>query len=300
MSRVSLRPPRQVMNVQKEQLPKPHPRPFESVRAKIRESLAAALGLDSDHLSGQQSASNVSYFGSAVEKVIRAGDIVLGAPECASELNSRKDLTSDIDAGVIVSLNEPESKRLKISDEVTGETKGAIQNVQILPFRIEQELFKLFGAVNKKYKEKGRSLLFNLKDKSNPALRERVLSGDITPKFLCSMTTEELASKELSAWRLAKAEELAKMVVLPDREVDIRTLVRKKLIKGNSMLRSKNLMESRLRLSLVAICFPIYQNLLKAKPNLKIGQIYIEETRNQIPVWKMKLVAKATVTCRAI
>jgi hypothetical protein len=227
MSRVSLRPPRQVMNVQKEQLPKPHPQPFESVRAKIRESLAAALGLDSDHLSGQQSASNVSYFGSAVEKVIRAGDIVLGAPECASELNSRKDLTSDIDAGVIVSLNEPESKRLKISDEVTGETKGAIQNVQILPFRIEQELFKLFRAVNKKYKEKGRSLLFNLKDKSNPALRERVLSGDITPKFLCSMITEELASKELSAWRLAKAEELAKMVVLPDREVDTRTLVRK-------------------------------------------------------------------------
>jgi hypothetical protein len=41
------------------------------------------------------------------------------------------------------------------------------------------------------------------------------------------MTTEELASKELLAWLLAKAEELTKMVVLPDREVDIRTLVRK-------------------------------------------------------------------------
>lgn len=102
-----------------------------------------------------------------------------------------------------------------------------IQNVQISPFRIEEELFKLLGGANKKYKEKGRSLLFNLKDKSNPALREQVLSGDITPKFLCSMTTEELASKELSAWRLAKAEELAKMVVLPNTEVDIRRLVRK-------------------------------------------------------------------------
>jgi len=84
----------------------------------------------------------------------------------------------------------------------------------------------LFGGVNKKYKEKGRSLLFNLKDKSNPVLREQVLSGEITPKCLCSMTTDELASEELSAWRLAKAEELAKMVVLHNREVNVR-LVRK-------------------------------------------------------------------------
>jgi hypothetical protein len=96
-----------------------------------------------------------------------------------------------------------------------------------LAFKIEEELFKLFGGVNKKYKERGRSLLFNLKDKSNPELRERVLSGDIVPKRLCSMTAEELASKELSQWRLAKAEELAQMVVLPNTEVDVRRLVRK-------------------------------------------------------------------------
>jgi hypothetical protein len=93
-----------------------------------------------------------------------------------------------------------------------------------LAFRIEEELFKLFRGVNKKYKEKGRSLLFNLKDKSNPELRERVSSGDIAPERLCSMTT---ASKELSEWRLAKVEEFAQMVVLPNMEVDPRSLVRK-------------------------------------------------------------------------
>ncbi|EPS68126.1 hypothetical protein M569_06645, partial [Genlisea aurea] len=90
---------------------------------------------------------------------------------------------------------------------------------------IEAELFKLFGGVNKKYKEKGRSLLFNLKDASNPELRGRVMSGEISPQRLCSMSAEELASKELSEWRMAKAEELAQMKVLP--EVDIRSLVRK-------------------------------------------------------------------------
>ncbi|XVF34445.1 hypothetical protein REPUB_Repub18cG0059500 [Reevesia pubescens] len=102
-----------------------------------------------------------------------------------------------------------------------------LQSPQELAYQIEAELFKFFGGVNKKYKEKGRSLLFNLKDRNNPELRERVMSGEIPPERLCSMSAEELASKELSQWRQAKAEELAQMVVLPDVDVDIRRLVRK-------------------------------------------------------------------------
>ncbi|EFJ11571.1 hypothetical protein SELMODRAFT_9085, partial [Selaginella moellendorffii] len=58
-----------------------------------------------------------------------------------------------------------------------------------------------------KYKEKARSLVFNLKDKNNPDLRARVFVGEVSPEQLCSMTIEQLASKELSQWRMAKAEE---------------------------------------------------------------------------------------------
>lgn len=112
-------------------------------------------------------------------------------------------------------------------DIVEPATSNLLHSPQHLAFEIEAELFKLFGGVNKKYKEKGRSLIFNLKDRNNPELRERVMSGEIPPERLCSMTAEELASKELSQWRMAKAEELAQMVVLPDSEVDIRRLVRK-------------------------------------------------------------------------
>ncbi|KAL8110965.1 hypothetical protein AgCh_026649 [Apium graveolens] len=101
-----------------------------------------------------------------------------------------------------------------------------VRTPEKLAFEIEAELFKLFGGVNKKYKEKGRSLMFNLKDKNNPDLREKVMSGDITPEKLCSMTAEELASKELSEWRTAKAEELAQMIVLPE-DGDRRRLVKK-------------------------------------------------------------------------
>ncbi|AEC07729.1 SPOC domain / Transcription elongation factor S-II protein [Arabidopsis thaliana] len=108
-----------------------------------------------------------------------------------------------------------------------GSLEKLLLDPQVLAFEIETELFKLFGGVNKKYKEKGRSLLFNLKDKSNPKLREKVMYGEIAAERLCSMSAEELASKELAEWRQAKAEEMAQMVVLQDTEVDIRSLVRK-------------------------------------------------------------------------
>lgn len=116
-----------------------------------------------------------------------------------------------------------------VSDFGENETGGekSFEDPDLLASKIELELFKLFGGVNKKYKEKGRSLLFNLKDKNNPELRESVMSGKISPERLCSMTAEELASKELSQWRQAKAEEMAEMVVLRDADIDVRNLVRK-------------------------------------------------------------------------
>ncbi|XP_019189914.1 PREDICTED: uncharacterized protein LOC109184378 [Ipomoea nil] len=117
--------------------------------------------------------------------------------------------------------------KLANEDEKEGSNDQTKESPEDLAFKVEAELFKLFGGVNKKYKEKGRSLLFNLKDHANPELRERVMSGEILPERLCSMTAEELASKELSEWRMAKAEELAQMIVLPDNDADMRRLVKK-------------------------------------------------------------------------
>ncbi|CAH8353402.1 unnamed protein product [Eruca vesicaria subsp. sativa] len=121
---------------------------------------------------------------------------------------------------------EPVSDLEERKENETGGEKP-FEDPNLLATKIELELFKLFGGVNKKYKEKGRSLLFNLKDKNNPELRESVMSGKISPERLCSMTAEELASKELSQWRQAKAEEMAEMVVLRDADIDVRSLVRK-------------------------------------------------------------------------
>uniref|UniRef100_A0A2P2K2T1 TFIIS central domain-containing protein n=1 Tax=Rhizophora mucronata TaxID=61149 RepID=A0A2P2K2T1_RHIMU len=129
----------------------------------------------------------------------------------------------------MVGREDVEITQKQLDQKSIGKNNGgeALQTPEDLASKIEAELFKLFGGVNKKYKEKGRSLLFNLKDRNNPELRERVMSREIPPERLCSMTAEELASKELSQWRMAKAEELAQMVVLPDSDVDIRRLVKK-------------------------------------------------------------------------
>ena len=53
---------------------------------------------------------------------------------------------------------------------------------------------KLGPETNPGYSSKMRSLFINLKNKSNPKLRERVLSGEITPDKLVVMSTEDLKS----------------------------------------------------------------------------------------------------------
>ncbi|CAD5182580.1 unnamed protein product [Musa acuminata subsp. malaccensis] len=273
---------------------------FESVRSKLRESLAASLATVSDQQSKQQigeKSTDGKTSSTEAKMVIPSGDLNSETKDASSDKFARETLVADgsapkydevqslasdksskekttvntvltrsdvealqskdvlvqdevpndksfvkdellqghglcwvseLDAETVDDSVTSDQKRLKMTNEhETGGKGTTVQNAEDLAFRIEAELFRLFGGVNKKYKEKGRSLLFNLKDRSNPELRERVLSGEIAPERLCAMTAEELASEELSQWRLAKAEELAQMVVLPDSDVDLRRLVKK-------------------------------------------------------------------------
>jgi len=64
---------------------------------------------------------------------------------------------------------------------------------------IEQTILKDNNGVTAAYKAKIRSLFVNLKDKNNPTLRERVVSGDLTVERFCKMTSQEMASDERKA-----------------------------------------------------------------------------------------------------
>lgn len=62
--------------------------------------------------------------------------------------------------------------------------------------QVEAAAYANAGDVNEAYKTKIRSLFQNLKSKSNPQLRQRVLSGDIPPKKFVVMTHDEMKSDE--------------------------------------------------------------------------------------------------------
>jgi Transcription factor S-II (TFIIS), central domain len=181
---------------------------IESVRSKLRESLAAALSPST----GQKTPADAQQQNGEEKANLKNEE---GQDDCESMVDEL--LQGNGLSWAENSQNTPDGNMFKVPHE----------DEKSLATKIEAELFGFFGGVNKKYKEKGRSLLFNLKDPSNPELRVRVLSGDIKPEKLCLMSTEELASKQLTEWRQAKAEEMAQAIVLPDADVDMRKRVKK-------------------------------------------------------------------------
>ncbi|KAG9303669.1 hypothetical protein G9A89_018566 [Geosiphon pyriformis] len=65
--------------------------------------------------------------------------------------------------------------------------------------RIEAQILKQFGTPEKEYRDKLRGLIINLKDRSNPDLRLRVVNGELPIQTLCTMSKEEMASDEKKA-----------------------------------------------------------------------------------------------------
>jgi len=66
---------------------------------------------------------------------------------------------------------------------------------------VERAAYALFATDVKKYNDKARSLLFNLNDPKNPSLRARVLTGELKPETLASMTPADMAPRDVQDWR---------------------------------------------------------------------------------------------------
>ena len=73
------------------------------------------------------------------------------------------------------------------------------------------------------YRDKVRSLYQNLKNKSNPKLRTRVLSGEISPSRFVTMTHEELKSKEQREEELAIQKENMDKAMVAQEEKSVST-----------------------------------------------------------------------------
>ncbi|XP_032909617.1 PHD finger protein 3 isoform X1 [Catharus ustulatus] len=119
------------------------------------------------------------------------------------------------------SLKEILMKRLTDSSLKIPEERAAK-----VATRIERELFSFFRDTDAKYKNKYRSLMFNLKDPKNNILFKKVLKGEVTPDHLIKMSPEELASKELAAWRQRENRHTIEMIEKEQREVERRPITK--------------------------------------------------------------------------
>ncbi|KAG7477943.1 hypothetical protein MATL_G00074950 [Megalops atlanticus] len=102
------------------------------------------------------------------------------------------------------SLTDILYKRVSDSDDL------AISESEVgkLAVNIEKEMFNLFLNTDNKYKNKYRSIMFNLKDPKNKGLFYRVVGGEVTPFKLVRLSPEELLSKEISEWRQRETPEV--------------------------------------------------------------------------------------------
>ena len=91
---------------------------------------------------------------------------------------------------------------------------------------VEAAGYEILGPEsNAGYSTKMRSLYMNLKNKSNPRLRERVLTGEIAPDRLVKMSSEELKSQERRDADKILMEENIKDAEMPQAERSISSAI---------------------------------------------------------------------------
>lgn len=131
---------------------------------------------------------------------------------------SRDDLTSDAARNNCIGLMYD-----GLCQNSTNPSKQILDSAKA----IEQAALDLPGAKGDSnagpYRDKIRSLYQNLRNKSNPELKVRVLSGEITPARLVVMTHEELKSKQQIATDAAIAKENMNNAMVPQEQKSVST-----------------------------------------------------------------------------
>jgi len=84
-----------------------------------------------------------------------------------------------------------------IYDALASDSGAPIDQITSRARAIEKIVYDQHGSqTTQPYRAKMRSLYLNLKEKSNPGLRESVVSGEITPQKLCNMSSQDMGSEE--------------------------------------------------------------------------------------------------------
>jgi len=117
-----------------------------------------------------------------------------------------------------------------------NESSVQSEEIRKIANKIEEELFKVFNKdTSGKYRNKYRSLIFNLKDAKNQGLFRKVVNGKISPERLVQMSAEELASSELAKWREREKTSMLEMIKR-DAAEKVNQVIVKKTHKGEELI----------------------------------------------------------------
>lgn len=105
-------------------------------------------------------------------------------------------------------LFEQLTNRIKLD----GTVKLTEEEVKEISNEIELQLHKCFGDTGQKYRNKYRSLIFNIKDVKNHTLWKRICEKSVNAYQLVRLSPDDLASQELALWREREAKHSLDMI----------------------------------------------------------------------------------------
>ncbi|XP_067389892.1 SPOC domain-containing protein 1 [Emydura macquarii macquarii] len=121
-----------------------------------------------------------------------------------------------------------EQSRIKVMDSLRGMLQKRLEEspdldvhedtILRLANNVEKEIFNLFLCVDHRYKNKYRSVLFNLKAPKNKLLFRQVVLGEVSPQCLVQMNSLEMAPKELAEWRVKESKHVLEVIEKQQRE----------------------------------------------------------------------------------
>ncbi|KYO25863.1 SPOC domain-containing protein 1 isoform B [Alligator mississippiensis] len=125
-----------------------------------------------------------------------------------------------------------EQIRVKVIDSLRGMLQKRLEEsldldvpedtIMRLANNIEKEIFRRFLCVDQRYKNKYRSLLFNLRAPKNKLLFQQVVLGEVTPQCLVQMNSLEMAPKELAEWRAREHKQVLEVIEKQQQEAPMR------------------------------------------------------------------------------
>ncbi|KAH8331094.1 hypothetical protein KR067_011571 [Drosophila pandora] len=136
---------------------------------------------------------------------------------------------------LLARIKEAQDEEKAFSQDATTQWLTAAE-VDHFVKAVESEMYHSFGRdVGAKYKAKYRSLMFNIKDRKNRTLFEKICAKQVEPKQLVRMTAEQLASQELAKWR--EEENRHQLDMIKKSELDMLYVVNSH--KGEELVASK-------------------------------------------------------------